>query len=186
MARRTGQTALVTGATGQQGGAALRHLREKGFSVRALTRNPDKPEARALVGKGTEVVRGDLNDPASLTRAMEGVNGVFPVQTHGEGGVEAEVRQGRHVVDAARRAGVGHFVYSSVAAADKNTGIPFFESKYLLEQFEQRMGRDMTSLWHLFESQGFHMDIPALRQELPGMLTFEPWLRARWSRHLTA
>ena len=47
MAKKEDRTILVTGATGQQGGAALKHLREKGFTVRALTRDPSKDAARA-------------------------------------------------------------------------------------------------------------------------------------------
>src|SRR2546425_681173 len=94
MAKKSAKTILVTGATGRQGGAVLRRLREKGFSVRALTRDPAKPQARALVGQGTEVVRGELEDPASLTRALDGVDGVFSVQAAAEDGVEGEVRQG--------------------------------------------------------------------------------------------
>jgi uncharacterized protein YbjT (DUF2867 family) len=144
MAKKSGKTILVTGATGRQGGSALRHLREKGFSVRALTRDPDKPEARALVGRGIEVVRGDLNDSDSITRALEGVEGVYSVQGHAEGGVEAEIRQGMHVADAAKRARISHFVYSSVAAADRHTGIPHFESKYRIEQHLRTTGLHYT------------------------------------------
>ena len=54
------------------------------------------------------------------------------------------------------------------------------------EEFEQRQGPDMTAMWRFFETHSLHIDIPALRQELPGMQTFEHWLRARWTRHLTA
>ena len=52
MAKRSNEKRLilVTGATGKQGGAVVRHLRTRGFAVRALTRNPDRPEARALMG----------------------------------------------------------------------------------------------------------------------------------------
>ena len=82
------KTILIAGATGQQGGASLRHLRDRGFSVRALTRDPDQPKARALLGPGVEIVRGDMEDEESLTRALEGVYGVFSVQTSQEGGVE--------------------------------------------------------------------------------------------------
>src|SRR5260370_35644697 len=94
---------LVTGATGKQGGAVLRHLREKGFPVRALTRDPDKPEARALTGHGTEVVRGDLDDRASLTRARDGVYGVSSVQSRTDTGIEAEIRQVLALPEAAGR-----------------------------------------------------------------------------------
>jgi uncharacterized protein YbjT (DUF2867 family) len=145
MAKNSEKLILVTGATGQQGGAALRHLREKGFPVRALTRDPDSPRARALVGRGTEVVRGDLDDPASLTRALDGVYGVFSVQTSTEQGVEAEIRQGINLAEAARRS-VSHFVYSSVGSADQKTGIPHFESKFRIEEHIRATGLRYTIL----------------------------------------
>src|SRR5690242_18367882 len=108
MAKTNDRTILITGATGKQGGAAARHLREKGFPVRAMTRYPDRQKAHELLGRGTEVVRGDLNDPMSLTRALEGVHGVFAVQTPEEG-PEAEVKQGTNLVDAAKRLRINHF-----------------------------------------------------------------------------
>ena len=106
MAKNNGKLILITGATGQQGGAALRLLREKGFPIRALTRHPDRPTARALVGQGTEVVRGDLKDPVILVRAMEGAYGVFGVQTPMEEGAQSEASQGINLVDAAKRSRV--------------------------------------------------------------------------------
>lgn len=134
MAKNEGKTILVTGATGHQGGAVLRHLRERNFPVRALTRHPDREEARHLVGHGTEVVRGDLNDPMSLTRAVEGVEGVFAVQTAMGEGIQAEIDQGFRLADAAKRSNVSHFVYSSVGSADRRTGIPHFDSKFRIEE----------------------------------------------------
>ena len=59
---------LVMGATGNQGGAVVRHLLPKGHRVRTLTRNPDSPKAKELSGKGVEVVKGDFteaNGPAA-------------------------------------------------------------------------------------------------------------------------
>ena len=137
-------TILVTGATGQQGGAAVRRLQEKGLSVRALTRDPEKPQARTLVGHGTEVIRGDLNDQASLTRAVDGVDGVYSVQA-GDG-LEAEVRQGINLADAAKRSRINLFVYSSVVAADQKTGIPSFESKFQIEEHIRGTGMTYTIL----------------------------------------
>src|SRR5689334_15743749 len=134
MAKKSAKTILVTGASGKQGGAVLRRLREKGFSVRALTRDPAKAESRALVGQGTEVVRADLEDPGSLTRALDGVDGVFSVQALQNQNVEAEVRQGINLLDAAKRSRISLFVYSSVVSADKNTGIPHFDSKFRIEE----------------------------------------------------
>ena len=144
------RTILVTGATGRQGGAAITHLHAKNFPVRALTRNPDKPEARTLVGHGTEVIRGDLNDSDSLTRAVDGIYGVFSVQTPAEHGAAVEVRQGMNLADAAKRQRVGHFVYSSVASADQNTGVPHFDSKARVEDHLRGTGLRYTILRPVF------------------------------------
>jgi len=149
MPKNSGRVILVTGATGKQGGAVLRKLREKGFAVRALTRDPNKQSARALVGQGTEVVRGDLNDPASLTRAMEGVHGVFSLQTPYEG-PDVEVRQGIAVVDAAARSRITNFIYSSVGSADRKTGVPHFDSKFRIEEHLRGSGLRYTILRPVF------------------------------------
>src|SRR5260370_860601 len=141
---------LVTGVTGHQGGAALRHLSERGFSCRALTRDPGSPKARHIVGSGTEVVRGDMEDPASLTRALDGVHGVYAVQTPYESGVEAEVRQGINLIDAAKRSRITHFVYSSVGSADRRTGLPHFESKFRIEEHLRSTGMRYTILRPVF------------------------------------
>lgn len=125
---------LVTGATGLQGGAVARHLAARGHAVRALTRRPDTPLTRALIAAGAEVVCGDLEDRASLDAAVAGMDAVFAVATPFERGVAAETRQIIRLVDAAVGAGVSHFLYSSVAAADQGTGIPHFESKAKAEE----------------------------------------------------
>ena len=83
------KTILITGATGKQGGATLRHLAKRGgFKLRAMTRKPDGDAAKALAALGAEVVAGDLDDAASLERALAGAWGVFAVQNTWEAGVE--------------------------------------------------------------------------------------------------
>ena len=150
MAKKSQKLILVTGATGKQGGSVFRRLLQKNsFSIRVLTRQPEKPEARALVGKGVDVVQGDLSDVASLTRALEDVDGVFSVQDSAQGG-EAETKQGINLVDAANRSGVKHLVYSSVGSADKKTGIPHFESKAAVERHIQGSGIAYTILRPVF------------------------------------
>ncbi len=99
------KTALVIGATGKQGGAALRHLKASGWHVRAMTRDPGKPAAQALASSGVEVVKGDMDTPASWPAAMRGVQAVFSVQNWRE--VEGrEIAQGKAVIDAAKSEGV--------------------------------------------------------------------------------
>ena len=147
--KKKSKVLLVTGATGKQGGAALRHLRDRGFACRALTRDPGGPKARVLVGHGTEIVRGDMQDPASLSGALESVYGVYGVQPV-EAGIEAEIRQGTQLVDAAKRSSVSHFVYSSVASAEQNTGIPHFDSKFRIENHLRGTGMHFTILRPVF------------------------------------
>src|SRR5512142_622444 len=93
---------LVTGATVQQGGAVARQLLlQPGLSVRALTREPAKPAARSLAQAGAEIFQGDLDNPASVKRALERAWGVFSVQSFMETGYDKEIRQGKAVADAA-------------------------------------------------------------------------------------
>ena len=128
------KTILVTGATGHQGGAVAGELLARGHRVRTMTRKPQGEAARALAGRGAEVVAGDLNDEASIEKALAGAWGAFAVQNTWEAGVEGEEEQGKRFAKAARKAGVQHYVYTSVASADRKTGIPHFENKYRVEE----------------------------------------------------
>lgn len=125
---------LITGATGQQGGATAAALAGGPFELVAMTRKPDSPAAQALKQRGITVVQGDLNDAASLTKALTGNWGVFAVQNTWEAGVEKEEEQGKRMAKLAREAGVEHFVYSSVGSAHRATGIPHFDNKWRVEQ----------------------------------------------------
>ncbi|MFN0157361.1 MAG: NmrA/HSCARG family protein [Bacteroidota bacterium] len=134
------KTILVTGATGQQGGAVASELLSHGFSVNAMTRKPDSDKAKALATQGARIVTGDLNDPASLEAALKGVWGVFAVQNTWEAGVEKEEEQGKRIAAVAQKAGVQHFVYSSVGSAQRKTGIPHFDNKYRVEETIRGLG----------------------------------------------
>ena len=61
-----------------------------------------------------------------------------------EAGAKEETRQGIIAAEAAKAAGVGHLIYSSVADANKKTGIPHFESKYLVEKHVTGLGIPYT------------------------------------------
>jgi uncharacterized protein YbjT (DUF2867 family) len=138
------RTVLVSGATGQQGGAVARALLARGHHVRALTRKPDSEAARRLASAGADIVAGDLGDAGSVARAASGVDTMFLMGNSYEAGTEGETRQGIIAADAAKTAGVGHLVYSSVADANKKTDIPHFESKHLVEQHVAGLGIPYT------------------------------------------
>ncbi len=128
------RTILITGATGKQGGAVACALAGKGFKIRALTRKPEGDAAKALAKTGAEIVKGDLDDAASVAKALEGAWGVFAVQNTWEAGVAREEDQGKRLANLAREARVQHFVYSSVGSAHRKTGIPHFENKWRVEE----------------------------------------------------
>jgi uncharacterized protein YbjT (DUF2867 family) len=130
------KTILITGMTGHQGGAVAQALQGKGFHLRGLTRKPDSERAAALARSGVDVdvVKGDLDDEATLRRALAGAWGVFGVQNAQEAGVEREEAQGKRLATLAREAGVEHYVYTSVGSADKRTAVPHFDSKWRIEE----------------------------------------------------
>jgi len=128
------RTILITGATGHQGGAVAHALHGSGFRLRGMTRKPESEQAAALARRGVDIVKGDLDDEATLRRALAGAWGVFGVQNTWEAGVEREEVQGKRLATLAREAGVEHYVYTSVGSAHKRTGIPHFDNKWRIEE----------------------------------------------------
>jgi uncharacterized protein YbjT (DUF2867 family) len=148
-------TVLVAGATGRQGGAVARLLLERGHRVHALTRRPGSQAAAALHVLGAEIFQADLDDEASVRAAAEGADAFFLVTTPFEEGAQAEVRQGRRAAEAAKKAGVKHLVYSSVASADRATGIPHFDGKREIEKHVEGLGVPCTILAPVFFMENF-------------------------------
>lgn len=166
---------LVTGATGKQGGAVAKALLARGYSVRAFTRNSSSEKAELLRAQGIEIVQGDFSDLGSLVNASIGVDGVFAMGTPFEMGTDKETTQGISLLEAAKIAEVNHFVYSSVASADKMTGIPHFESKFAVEKATVASGLPYTIIAPVFFMENFLSPwlIPGIRegklsQAMPG------------------
>ncbi len=153
---KTGKVILVTGATGNQGGAAVRHLLKDGWKVRALTRDTSKPAAEELRKLGAEVVAGDQSDPESLKKALDGVYGVFSVQNFWEHGYDGELKQGKNLIDASKNAGVKHFLMTSVGGAERKTGLPHFDVKAVLEDYLKATGLSYTILRPVFFMENFN------------------------------
>jgi len=140
------KTILVTGATGRQGSAVARHLLEEGWQVRALTRDPDKPNAKALKEAGADVIKGDLNKPKPLKLFFKDLHGVFSVQNPWVTGLEKEVEHGIEIADMAADTGVKHLVYSSAWPVKPGTGVPHFETKVKIENHIKALGLPYTIL----------------------------------------
>ncbi len=144
-------TIVVCGATGHQGGAVVRQLLSSGgWDVVALSRNPESTAAAALGRAGARLVGGDLMDRRSLREAFHGAHGVFGVTQpwspdYKTCDVAGEIRQGRHIVDAAVESGVRHLVLSTVMLLGPGkTGVPHVDSKLDIEAYARAATPSMT------------------------------------------
>ncbi len=136
---------VVCGATGKQGGAVARHLLANGHRVRALTRSPDKPAAKALEEAGAEIAKADLEDRDSIDTVLKDAAGLYSVQDFLEAGVETEERQGKNVAEAAAASGIEHIVYTGASTMDRNTGVPHLDSKWEVEMAVRGTGKPWTA-----------------------------------------
>jgi uncharacterized protein YbjT (DUF2867 family) len=152
------KTVLITGATGRQGGAVIRHLAPMGWKMRALTRNSNNSAAQDLARQGIEVVEGNLEDAASLERAVRGVYGIYSVQDFWSVGAKREVLQGKNLADAAKKSAVEHFVYSSVGGAERNSGIDHWDSKWEIEKHIRKLGLPATILRPVAFMENYYVD----------------------------
>jgi len=139
MSSNNGKLIAVIGATGQQGGAVVHALQAAGqFKVRALTRNPGKH--RDL---GDEVVQADLDRPETLRAAFEGAHGVFLVTNFWEEGTD-ERKQATAAVQAAKDAGVKHFIWSTLPDVEAISGgkfnVPHFTGKARIDRIVEEAG----------------------------------------------
>jgi uncharacterized protein YbjT (DUF2867 family) len=139
MSANSRKVIAVVGATGQQGGAVVRALQAQGeFTVRALTRNPDKHR-----GLADEVVAADLDRPETLKAAFARAHGVFLVTNFWEEGT-SEPEQAAAAVRAAKDAGVNHFIWSTLPDVEKISGgklhVPHFTGKARIDRMVKEAG----------------------------------------------
>ena len=149
---------LVAGATGQQGGAVADRLlsgNHGDFEVHALSRSPESDACQLLAEQGATIVEGDLGERDTLRPAVEDVDAVFCVTQFFTAGHEGEVEHGTNLAEVAAAVGVEHFVFSSVGGAERDTGIPHFDSKYEVEERIRDLGLPATIIRPVFFMQNF-------------------------------
>jgi len=135
---------LVSGATGQQGGSVAQVLLNDGHEVVGITRNLESPKAKKLLEQNVEMISVEFTDSMELINNMKNVDTVFALTTPFEGGTDHEVAQGISLANAAKEAGIGHFIFTSVGDANQPTGIPHFDSKYEVEKHLETLGMPYT------------------------------------------
>ncbi len=137
----------VVGATGAQGGGlaqAILEDREGPFALRALTRDPASAKARVLADQGAEVVRADIDDPASVAHAFEGAWGAYCVTNFWEHfSPERELQQARHMAQAAKSAGLQHVIWSTLEDTRRRVPLeddrmPTLMGKYKVPHFDAK------------------------------------------------
>lgn len=155
---------LITGATGKQGGAVLKHLAthptSSEYTLLAVTRDAKSASAQRITQQypTVKIVQGNLDDVPALFVAAQAVLeengldeqiwGVYSVQVSMGKNVthDSEVLQGNNLIDESMRQGVTHFVYSSVERGGNvhshinSTPIPHFQSKYEIEKHLVKKG----------------------------------------------
>jgi uncharacterized protein YbjT (DUF2867 family) len=140
---------LIVGATGLVGGLITRQLLEGSEPVRVLVR--DGSDYQPLVAAGAEPVHGDLKDRTSLDRAVAGVRTVITTANSamrgGDDNMETVERLGnRNLIDAARGAGVEHFIFTSALGVAVDSPVPFMAAKAESEDYLQESGMAWTIL----------------------------------------
>jgi uncharacterized protein YbjT (DUF2867 family) len=131
-------TILVTGSTGAIGAQVVSRLAEKGATVRALMRSPNKTTLPA----GVTAVKGDMTDVESMQAALQGVSTLFLLNAV----VPDEITQALITLSLARDAGIERIVYFSVFNADRFTDVPHFTSKFAVERMIEQFDLPATIL----------------------------------------
>ncbi|KAI4736125.1 NAD(P)-binding protein [Aureobasidium sp. EXF-12298] len=145
----------VFGATGNQGGSVIKHILADSqlsskFKIRGITRDVSKPAAKALADQGVELATADMNDKASIAKAIKGSHTVFLVTNYWESAnPDVERSQGINVADTAKEEGVQHLIFSSLINVTEATGgklqhVPHFDSKNDIEKHIRNTGVPCT------------------------------------------
>lgn len=153
----------VFGATGQQGGGIVKQFLndpklKSTWAVRAVTRDVSKDSAKKLASQGAEVVAADINDKATIVKAVAGSDTVFAVTNYWEKlDMKLEEQQGRNIADAAKETGVKHLIWSSLLDITKLSNgklarVYHFDSKAHVEEYVRSLGIPAT-----FFMPGFYM-----------------------------
>src|SRR6266516_3917707 len=156
-ARKESDMILSVVASGSLGSAVVQHLRAQGKEIRVMSRYLLVLEH--LKQQVVEIVSGDLRDPASLASACQGVEQVLAaahaLDGKGDNNPQTVDDMGnRHLIDAAKAAGVKHFIFVSVQGASPDSPLEFFRIKYRTEEYLQASGLCFT----IFRSGAF-MDL---------------------------
>lgn len=184
------RTILVVGGTGAMGRPVVRHLladEREGFNVRVLTRNKASREAgelAAIAPSRVELVEGDSTNQEVVEAAMRGAYGVFcNTNFFSRASVEAEYEEGVRFLEAARRADVQHFVWSSLdsmgALSEGRLPCPHFDAKAAVGAYIDRRRADdfMRRGMPGFSGDAWYLERTTILVTLPYIENFKSFVR---------
>jgi len=154
--QRTGKLITVFGCTGAQGGSVLNALLPAGYTVRGVTRHPEK--WTSLRDRGIELVQCDMvtDNLDKITNILRGSYGCYLMTNYWDNATKGrEFEIGRKLVDAARKAGVKHLIWSTLPNVEKMS-----QGKYKVQHFTDKGKveeyiRELQSREHPFETVTF-------------------------------
>lgn len=149
---------LLTGITGNNGGATATALLAKGIKFRALVRDLDK--AAAWADQGVELVQGDLNDPASVKAALEGIESAVLVLPNGQEQERLELA----FIQTAKEAGLPWIIKLSSPEAVRGTTSPTPMVHLAAEDAIRESGMNWTFVRPSFFMQNFRGSIPKAKE----------------------
>ncbi|KAK0457224.1 putative hscarg dehydrogenase [Desarmillaria tabescens] len=174
---------VVFGATGHQGSSVVASfLKNKDYTVRAVTRKPDSEKAKVLAANGAEVVTADLNDYESLVKAFQGASVAFGVTDFWtllpivglDGAFEGEIQQGKNLANAAAATPtLEHYVWSTLpsatTASNGKVPVPHIDSKSRVDEYIRSALPDLanktTFFWAGFYATNLASFLPPVKQE---------------------
>lgn len=144
---------VICGATGKQGGALCTVMKNsETWKVTGFTRNLQQAAVRQLESSGVTMLKADLADVESLITVFEGAEAVFGLtqpwnRAYTKVNTELELKQGRNLIDACKKTGVKHLVFSSALhGEDEKTGLPHVDVKIDIEEYTRNSGLNYTFL----------------------------------------
>jgi uncharacterized protein YbjT (DUF2867 family) len=135
---------FITGITGNQGGAVAQQLKEKGYQIIGLTRNAQSEKAKLLQEQGVRLIEGDMANAKTYESVLIQAEAIFLVQALKD--MKSEINEATQFLNSIKDIDLKHLIYSSVLGADKNTGVPHFESKGAIEQLVKASFSNYTIL----------------------------------------
>ncbi|EJD46346.1 NAD(P)-binding protein [Auricularia subglabra TFB-10046 SS5] len=166
------KTVVVHGATGSQGGSAVRILSKEGFSIRAAVRDASAPKALEIAAiPNVQLVVVNTDDAQTLVKAYTGADAVFAMTMRPN-----EVTQGKNMADAAKTAGVWHFVWSTIESPKKKTNgefiISFYDDKEVVSDYIASIGLPATYLYTSIFMENY-VNFPGFSRYIPEEDTIE-------------